>query len=185
MAWYKQAQKESSYFKQKDKDLMHNLDSQKGIDSTLFDVKRYNMDSYSIKIAISRTGEKYYVSLQTTHAFLGSVSYSEYWNYNLNEFKKASETYSKLINSIEDISKEFIEEEKPTSMYWAYIKQMCRGLDTEHQAKKNMTFLDYASRYEMEPDWRSNLYGKRYPVYMERNGLDHGDEIMHFKGKQQ
>lgn len=167
MSWYIEAQSQSAFFADKEDDAL--TTKQTGSYLTLFDVQRYVMDSYDTKVAMSQTGNKLTVSLMINHNFLGSIAWDAYWSYKLNEFKKAKSTYDKINKSLIKVTEEFIEKEIPTSIYCPTIRRELDQWDLENQAATNIPSINYSRRFPIEPDWRKNIYGTRYPVYTEPN----------------
>lgn len=151
-------------------DIQSTIPKNQDIDSMLLgDVQRYVMDSYNITLTTSQTDYKYTIGLIVNHGFLGTIGYDEYWMFSKNEFKQAKKTYKEIRDRLKEIIEDFVENEKPTSMFWPYIKRMCKTIDPEHQAKSYVPNVNYSKRYVSDPDWSSNLYGNRYPKYHEDN----------------
>lgn len=149
--------------------------NQRGSASQLFDVKRYSMDSYNMNIGISQTKNKIYVTFRVTHGSLGSVTFVETWYYHLDQFEMAKDTYIKLNKSFQLLTTEFVENEKPTSMFWAYAKDICKRTDVDHQFRTGLPQVNYSKKYDMEPDWKFNIYGNRYPEHKEYSFADDKD----------
>ena len=60
------------------------------------DVNRYVMDSYTVKVYLSKTNDNITISLMTNHSYLGTAQYCVFWAYDHNEEKHAIEVYKKL-----------------------------------------------------------------------------------------
>jgi len=144
-------------------------DNQNASQLDIFDIQRYVMDSYTIKVAISSTSKKISVSIQTNHGFLGSIVWAEYWYYDLDEYKKAKNTYDKLNEIVQRVTHRFVDEEIPTPLLWPFIKKESDTIDPKGAYRSNIPCVNYSDDYSnlMSPDWRSNIYGTRYPKYQE------------------
>ena len=144
---------------------------------TVFDIQRYVFDSYSVKTALSQTDKKISVSIAANHAFLGTITWDQYWFYDLDDIDKAKETYKKVNQVVSDVSTKFVEAngDLPTPMFWGYLKKECDQIDNEATIRYNIPSINYANQYRhlMEPDWRSNIYGTRYPKYSEDSHKDY------------
>jgi len=153
--------------------------NQTGKSFSMFDIQRYVFDSYSVKTSFSQTGEKFAVSILTNHAFLGTVTWDEYWFYELNEFEKASKTYKALNEKVQEITTKFVEADGdlPTPMFWTFLKQAVETIDQKATIRSNIPYVNFAKQYAKlsNPDWRSNLYGNRYPKYKEHSFRTHND----------
>ena len=144
-------------------------DNQTANDVKLFDVKRYNMDSYSIRISISKTDKMYSVAIVVNNEFLGGLSWSVFWSYDLNEFDLAKKTYNDINNFSKDTLTKIVNEEIPTSILFPMLRSGIEKIDPEGRIASNIPSINYARRYSSSPDWRENIYGKRYPAYQEKS----------------
>ena len=160
--------KNDKIFKNKSDALSPN---QHGSYRTVFDIQRYVMDSYMSKVAISKTNNKITVSITVAHGFLGTITWDEYWYYDLNEIDKAHKTYKAINKILKDTMEKFVDEEIPTPMFWAFLRKETDKIDPEGRQRINIPVLNYSRRYSdlHNPDWRSNLYGTRYPDHQEES----------------
>lgn len=145
--------------------------NQHGKYCTVFDVQRYVMDSYMSKVALSQTNDKLTVSITVAHGFLGTITWDEYWYYNLDEMDQAQKTYKAVNKILKDTMEQFVDEEIPTPMFWAFLKKKTDDVDPDGRQRINIPVLNYARQYSdlHNPDWRSNLYGTRYPTHKEES----------------
>ena len=171
--WYKQtkltkqASSQTSPFLKQESDA--GADNQTANDVKLFDVKRYNMDSYSIRISISKTEKKYSVAIVVNNEFLGGLSWSVFWSYELNEFKDAKKTYLELNKLSKDTLTKMVDEEIPTAILFPMLKSGIENVDPLGRIMSHIPSINYSRRYSTSPDWRENIYGKRYPGYSENS----------------
>ena len=156
----------SSFLKQKSE---AGSDNQTANDVMLFDVKRYNMDSYSIRISISKTEHQHSVALVVNNEFMGGLSWNAFWVYGLDEFSLAKKTYLELNEASKETLTKMVNEEVPTSVLCSMIKSSIEKVDPEGRVASNIPSINYARRYPTSPDWRENIYGKRYPNYQEKS----------------
>jgi len=171
--WYKKSKliktashQSSSFLKQKSD---AGADNQTANDVKLFDVKKYNMDSYSIRISISKTYDKYSTSIVVNNEFLGGLSWSVFWSYELNEFDLAKKTYATLNEISKKILTKMVDEEIPTSILFPMLKSSTEDVDPQGRVSTHIPSINYSRRYPTSPDWRENIYGKRYPGYSENS----------------
>jgi len=145
--------------------------SQKGELSELYDVQRYVMDSYSIKVNISKTKYKLTVYIMANHALLGSVAFHKYWSFDLKEDNKAIDTYKKVCHIVGETIDDFVSNETPTSIFWPTLKAKLDKLNPDDIISSNIPHVNYQRYYNnlAEPDWRKNIYGDRYPTYNEES----------------
>jgi hypothetical protein len=169
MTWYKKnmklASKQDSYFDTED----NTTPNQRGTHFTMFDTQMYVFDSYTAKTAFSKTKDGYSVTFLCNHAFLGTISYDQYWYYDSNNFDLAKKTYNSVNESVEQIMADFVDENRPTAIFWPFIRKAIAQIDPEGQLMTSNPMFNHAREYDhlMSPDWRENLYGTRYPGHKE------------------
>lgn len=68
----------------------------------------------------------------------------------------------------------FVKEEMPTPMFWAFLRKATQDIDHDATIRSNIPVINYAEQYreERSPDWRSNLYGTRYPKRINEESYD-------------
>lgn len=146
-------------------------DNQSATVGTIFDVQRYVMDYYITRVSLSKTSKKISVSVVINSGMFGNTIWEQFWFYDLDEFKKAKDTYKKVQDKAKEVISKFVEEEIPTPLYWASVKKATLDIDPEATHRTNIPNINYSKRYskDEEPDWRSSIYGNRYPKYMEES----------------
>lgn len=143
-------------------------ENQKGTVGIVFDIQRYGFDNYFIRTAYSKSDDNISVSLVITHGDLGSTAYSNYWFYELNESKIAEKTYKEVNKVVKDVMSKFTAERIPTALLFTYIRSGIEDIDKEHTASYNIPWMNFSKDVKIDPDWRSNIYGTRYPKYTEQ-----------------
>lgn len=170
MSWYKIAKFiEASLFDGKEHASV--ADNQDAGTETIYDVQRYVMDYYITRIALSKTGKKISVTIVINSGMFGNTVWQQYWFYDLDELSRAKSTYNKVKDVVKDTTTEFVEKEIPTPLYWAHIKKRTLDIDPDATHRTNIPNINYYKNYQKdeEVDWRSSLYGNRYPKYMEES----------------
>ena len=158
MSWYKQSQSNP-------KDMIP--DGQKGTVAVVFDIQRYGFDNYFIRTALTKTDDNISVSLVITHGDLGNTVFSTYWYYDENESSTSKKCYDAVNKVLQKIITQFSQERMPTNMIWPYIKDGVSNIDKDHETHYGIPHLNYAKNIVISPDWRSNIYGTRYPKHTE------------------
>jgi hypothetical protein len=131
------------------------------------DVNRYVMDSYTIKVYLSKTNENITISLMTNHSYLGTAQYCVFWAFDFNEEKHAIEIYKKLNKAVEEIVKYFVDNQRPTSLFDPYLREKVQKVDDRHLIRTNIPSINYSYDIDYAKDWDKNIYGPRYPSYKE------------------
>jgi hypothetical protein len=176
MSWYKQA-KQASINKNLTKEFLSDLKKfseldwkgQEGDWITFGDVNRYTMDAYSIKLYLSKTERGWTISLMTNHAYLGTAQYCVFWRFDLEQKKEAYSVYNKVNDIVRKTVKEFISEEKPTSLFDPVLRSRIQKLHDKDIIRTNIPVINYSYDIDYEADWDRNIYGPRYPKYHEES----------------
>ena len=145
---------------------------QHSTDYTIYDIQRYAFDGYDVHTSISQTNEKISIAILTNHSLLGTINWNYYWFYDTDQEEEALATYKKLNTLVREIVDKFVQEEIPTPMFWIYLKKMTSEIDLDAEAESNIPFINYHRKYDrknISPDWRSNIYGNRYPKHVEQS----------------
>lgn len=136
---------------------------QRGTVSTMGDIQRYLYDAYAGRVFITRTAKKITVSLTLAHQQFGTVCYQDFWRYELNEESKAKSTFNKVSSVVGDIFADFKTNDIPNANLHAYLREGVRDIDLEHKPTSRIPSVDWAREQHGEKDWRSLIYGTRYP----------------------
>lgn len=165
MAWYKKANKkqipnEKVESKIQDQWIAHIGDTQK-----------WPTDSYDCIVCITETNYKITISvtIQTVHT--GTVMYQLFWKYGLDEKSRAKKTYKEVIEKISNIISEITLEEMPSCLFEGMTRTDCSLIDSEKIAKTTVPHINWSQKIKYERDWRSSLYGNRYPKPTDFNGF--------------
>jgi hypothetical protein len=134
------------------------------------DIQRYVFDSQTVKIFLSKTDKKWAVSLMTNHTYIGTCGFSIFWTFDLSESQEAKKVY-KLVDKIaRDTIKEFVEQEKPTSIFYPTLRKRLRDItNRKDMVRTNIPVINYSYDLPLEEDWRKTIYGPRYPKYKEES----------------
>lgn len=141
--------------------------NQHGTYISMYDVQRYVMDSYNCKVTLSKTSRCITVTLLISHAFLGTIAWDAYWTYSPDEMEMAEDMHKVICKVIKDVCEEFTEDHTTTAIFWPTIRSRIELVQPGKMVATNIPFINYARDIPIEPDWRSNIYGNRYPRYDE------------------
>ncbi len=129
--------------------------------------QRYVCDSHTIKIFLTKTNDKYAVSLITNHTYLGTAGWSIFWNFTLDQKKEAQKTFKEVSKIARETTEEFVREEKPSVLLHAVLRQRFKHLKRGDVVRTNNPIINYSYDLHYETDWRKSIYGPRYPTYKE------------------
>lgn len=166
MAWYKQAFSTNK--------VVNNETKSKLQDEwvvNLGDFQRAPTDAYQCFIHVSETNYKISVCISIMTQHTGTMMLQMFWKYGLDERSAAQKTYNKLKSMVADIVEEIAMNEAPSSLFEGMVRSDCGKVDIEHIAKTNIPHINWTQDVKYERDWRSSLYGNRYPGPSETNGF--------------
>lgn len=144
------------------------------------DVDRYVTDDYAINVALQENNQHFCIGIYITNYKVGISGYQQYWHYEKNEKSRAIKTY-KIINKIvTEVVDEIKENSIPHVLVKPFLRNRLDGVDPGHNEKSGVYNYNYYSvEAAKEDDWRSTVYGPRYPSnhvdVMSRNW--HPDEV--------
>ncbi len=141
-----------------------NWDNQEGDWLMFGNVNRYRLDAYAIKVFISKTKYNWTISLMTNHAYLGTAQYNVFWRYGLDEEKRARKTFKEINKIVKEVVEDFIDNEKPSSMFDCTLRQRIQQIDQGDLTKTNIPSINYSYDIDYSGDWDKNIYGGRYPI---------------------
>jgi len=87
----------------------------------------------------------------------------ETWLYDKKEAKRASKTYNRIINVLEDLKSDAEDDELPTPSIQGKVREELRYIDVERKKPAISSSMKAARSEPGEEDWRKSLYGNRYP----------------------
>lgn len=140
-----------------------NWDNQEGDWLMFGNVNRYALDAYAIKVFLSRTETAWTISLMTNHAYLGTAQYNVFWRYNKDEEKRARKTFKALNKIVKETVEDFINRERPSSMFDSVLRNKIQSLDENDLVHTNIPCVNYSYNIEYSGEWDKNIYGPRYP----------------------
>jgi hypothetical protein len=129
--------------------------------------QRYVCDSHTIKIFLTKTSKKWAVSLVTNHTYLGTLGWSIFWEFKLENTKEAQGVFKEVCSIADNIVQDFVDKEKPTVLLHSVLRSRLKNLDREDVIRTNIPFINYSYDIPYEEDWRKTIYGPRYPTYKE------------------
>jgi hypothetical protein len=136
---------------------------QKGWTDQFGEVQRYALDSYRCDVFLTQTNQKYAVSVAVNHDMFGLTVFQEFWKYGLDERQKAEATFSEAKKIVSGIFADFRSSEEPNALLHTYIREAVRHLDADHKPSTRIPWVNNARHVDGEHDWRSSIYGTRYP----------------------
>lgn len=132
------------------------------------DHQRWVIDTYEVRLFLTKTKDKISISLNVFHYHLGMMIYQDFWKYGLDEESAAKSTFKKMKKKASEIESLFTSGDdynSPNSNIANHLRAEFWDIDREHLAKSNIPHINYArQKATYEKDWRSSIYGNRYPT---------------------
>lgn len=134
----------------------------------LGDHQRWVLDTYEVRLFLTKTKEKISISLNVFHYHLGMMMFQDFWKYGLDEEAKAKSSFSKMKAKADEIKDLFTSGDdfnSPNLNIANHLRTEFWEIDREHLAKSNIPHINYSrQKATYEKDWRSSIYGNRYPT---------------------
>ena len=128
------------------------------------DVDRYATDKYFANLTLQETDKLYSIGFQMYNYQVGITGAVQYWHYEKNEFGQAKKSFNELkrilIKTMSDI--EF--HRPPMAVITPMVRAAFQPVDLRHKERSGNYFYNWFEELPKEPDWRTTLYGKRYPA---------------------
>ena len=166
MAWYKQASSgnkvvsNETYSKLQDEWL-----------SSMGDFQRAPTDAYQCFVHLSETDYKISVCVSIMTQHTGTMMLQMFWKYGLNEKDAAKKTYEKVKKTVAGIIQEIAKTESPSALFEGMVRVDCLKIDPDKIAKSTIPHINWSYQTKYERDWRSSIYGNRYPHPNEIHGF--------------
>lgn len=165
MAWYKQSSKNKILVNENSSKLQEEWVTSMG------DFQRSPTDAYECFVHLSETNYKISVCISIMTQHTGTMMLQMFWKYGLDERTQAKKTYDAIKTKITDIVNDIALTEAPSSLFEPMVRADCSRIDNEKIAKTNIPHINWCKDVKYERDWRSSLYGNRYPGPNETNGF--------------
>ena len=140
-------------------------------------------DGYRARIELTENKNKIVLVARFLSDIYSFSLFEDEWHYDKKEMKRALKTFNRIVNVIEDLKMDFEDDEMPGPTLQGKAREELRFLDIDRKKPINNRSLE-AAKYEVgESDWRSSLYGNRYPS--PTININNSNGIVNFNGIQQ
>lgn len=133
------------------------------IDMTISDVDRYTSDKYWISIQILESVQRWSVGLNMINSHVGICGQGQYWQFDKNEGKQAKATFAEVKNISMKLKDEIEYTRPPMAIITPLFRSALRYVDFPHRERSGVYNYNWYEELEHEADWRTSLYGQRYP----------------------
>lgn len=165
MAWYKQA----STNKIINTEISSRL--QEEWMASMGDFQRAPTDAYQCYVHLSETNYKITVCVSIMTIHTGTMMLQMFWKYGLNEKAAAKKTYEQIKKQVATVIEEISKTESPSSLFESMVRVDCSKIASDKIARTNIPHINWSQEVKYERDWRSSIYGNRYPHPNETNGF--------------
>jgi len=124
---------------------------------------RYGSDTHRVWIIRTANKDGLSLVLEVRAERDGILSYSDYWHYNPSETGTRDISFNELIKISNNIKDKIENQHLPVAMIATLFKSATRYLDLPYKEKSTVSNFNESTLVDAEMDWRSSLYGNRYP----------------------
>lgn len=157
-----------SWYKEGSKKLDKKAFRQESWEHEFFDYQRWVIDGYSVKVGITESDRQNTIAMQIYNWNNGAMRFQQFWKYKADENKECRETYKKIVDKCKEVMDLFTKgenEEAPNVLIISYLRKGTLDIARDRIARTSIPHINYAlDKNEYGEDWRSNIYGDRYPT---------------------
>jgi len=176
MSWYRQAKsktEEKNPLIKEAQSSRFNFDKEKSRfqDEWSFDMgdyQRFVVDTFRLEVFMTKLKDRNMVSLHVYNWHVGTMRYQEFWKYASDEEAECKKTFKKVIEVCKEVIDEMTSpenEDQPNSIVVSKLRARVWEIDRAHLPKTNIPHINYYyEKAKPEEDWRSSIYGNRYPA---------------------
>lgn len=162
MNWYHSAKKKPPILVKKAQTFI-----QEKWEAQIGDYQRWVIDTFSCALFLTKTAKMVTISLNIWNWHNSTMMFQDFWKYGVKEEKKARSSFEKMKVAGQKVIDDYTKGERseaPNCMIFTGMRKDFWNIDREHLAKTNIPHINYArQKADYENDWRSTLYGNRYP----------------------
>ena len=123
-----------------------------------------NNDGYAGKVQLVENNNKIVLTARILNSVYHFPLLEEQWHYMPQEKRRSIKTFNRVVNILEDIKVEIEAEEMPGPTLQGLMREELRFIDIDRKKGSSNRSLEAAKFIPGESDWRSSLYGNRYPT---------------------
>ena len=127
------------------------------------DVDRYATDKYEANLALQETQNLYSIGFQMYNYQLGVTGAVQYWHYEKNELDRAKRTFNEIKTALKNIMQDIEYHRPPMAVITPMVRAAIQPIDVERKERSGNYFYNWFEELAKEPDWRTTIYGNRYP----------------------
>lgn len=128
------------------------------------DMQRYIYDAYEARVFITKTAKKVTVSVSMSHQMYGHTMWQDFWLFEIAEESKAKTTFAEVKKITHQVFEDFRTNEIPNPMLHSFLREAVRHISEENKPTSRIPYVDWAKKQDGVSDWRSSIYGTRYPT---------------------
>jgi len=172
MSWYRQAKTEPKKPLVKTAQGRFTFDRDKsrfqdewGFD--LGDYQRWVVDTFRIESFMTKLNDRNVISLHVYNWHVGTMRYQEFWKFGADEEEECKKVYKQVIETCKEVIDELTgpkNEDQPKTIVVSKLRAKVWEIARDRLPRTNIPHINYYyDKAKPEEDWRSSIYGNRYP----------------------
>jgi hypothetical protein len=121
-------------------------------------------DGYHVKVQFTENKNKIIIVAHFISNLYAFPLFEDVWHYEKTERKRATKTFNRIVNVLEDMKIDVEDGEMPGPSLQGKAREELRYIDIDRKKALHNRSLEAARMEPGEPHWRNSLYGGRYPV---------------------
>lgn len=127
------------------------------------DVDRYATDKYFANLALQETTNLYSIGFQMYNYQVGLTGAVQYWHYEKNELDRAKKTFNEIKIALQETMSDIEYNRPPMAVITPMVRAALQSIDIGRRERSGNYFHNWFEEVFKEPDWRTTIYGNRYP----------------------
>lgn len=133
----------------------------------VYDTDRYLTDEYTISVSLQESEDTTLrLGVYMTLGKIGLSSHPEYWLFESHDKKLALKTHEIICEIIKELCETFNYRNWPMSILMPKVQDALKDIALPNKEASTVPHFNWASlMMDKESDWRTSLYGQRYPGF--------------------
>lgn len=127
------------------------------------DVDRYATDKYFANLTLLETDNLYSIGFQMYNYQVGITGAVQYWHYEKNELDRAKKAFNEIKTALIETMSGIEYHRPPMAVITPMVRAALQNIDIGRKERSGNYFHNWFEELPKESDWRTTIYGDRYP----------------------
>ncbi len=127
------------------------------------DVDRYATDKYLANLTLQETDRLYSIGFQMYNYQVGITGSVQYWHFEKDELDRAKKAFNEIKIALQETMSDIEYHRPPMAIITPMVRAALQNIDVGRKERSGKYFHNWFEELSKEADWRTTLYGNRYP----------------------